>query len=322
VAGKLIFELLEARFNGKIVENSAIIDYAVKNKDFARAWFYHAISSSLLHDELINCLLIAKYHNLNELELLFEYWPKLQFQKCQLLKASPHLVSKVPEINELLTEELTQLIQMLLPLPVSQNLGDSRVNLLDSKMNDEALQKVIGFAKEKLTDAKLYSEQQKHQKVDSIRNNDQHIVTLPVNDFFTALIQRYMCINNIFDLKYAEPAIIYRYKKGQQYKWHYDFITPSNSAAQKEIDFFGQRKKTIILNLNEGFKGGETAFKFWELEVSAKAGQLIQFNNMLDTKVDKSSVHSGKPVIDGEKWICTLWFREKPFWLRASIWNS
>ena len=43
---------------------------------------------------------------------------------------------------------------------------------------------------------------------------------------------------------------------------------------------------------------------------------------VIDTKVDKSSVHSGKPVIDGEKWICTLWFREKPFWLRASIWNS
>ena len=110
----------------------------------------------------------------------------------------------------------------------------------------------------------------------------------------------------------------------------FNFNLSKNSSDKLEIyDWPGNVRqivnyieKTIILNLNEGFKGGETAFKFWELEVSAKAGQLIQFNNMLDTKVDKSSVHSGKPVIDGEKWICTLWFREKPFWLRASIWNS
>jgi prolyl 4-hydroxylase len=129
-----------------------------------------------------------------------------------------------------------------------------------------------------------------------------------------------MCSDDYTDLAYAEPMIIYRYTQGQQYKWHYDFITPSNENAKKELNFFGQRKRTRIINLNDRFEGGETTFKDWDISIKAKQGQVIKFNNMIGNRVDKNSVHSGKPILLGEKWICTLWMREKPFWLRESIW--
>jgi prolyl 4-hydroxylase len=130
-----------------------------------------------------------------------------------------------------------------------------------------------------------------------------------------------MCIDNLERLKFAEPMMLYRYVKGQQYKWHFDFVTPSNEQALNEINFFGQRDETKIIYLNEGFEGGETSFKYWEVTAKPKLGKLVQFNNILNGQVDKESVHAGKPVTQGVKWIATLWTREKPYWMRASIWN-
>jgi hypothetical protein len=47
--------------------------------------------------------------------------------------------------------------------------------------------------------------------------------------------------------------------------------------------------------------------------VSAQQGCLTRFDN-IDTggQALRGSLHAGLPVKQGVKWICTLWFRERP----------
>ena len=207
-----------------------------------------------------------------------------------------------------------------MPLNIQSSEQSLPVTTLETQLTNELAQEIIKLANNNLNLAGVYAENSTRQKVIDIRDNEQLITQLPVDNILIAILQRIICSDDYADLAYAEPMIIYRYTQGQQYKWHYDFITPSNENAKKELNFFGQRRRTRIINLNDGFEGGETAFKDWNVSVKAKQGQVIKFNNMIGNQVDKNSVHSGKPVLLGEKWICTLWMREKPFWLRESIW--
>jgi prolyl 4-hydroxylase len=49
------------------------------------------------------------------------------------------------------------------------------------------------------------------------------------------------------------------------------------------------------------------------LSVPALAGSTLWFRNChKDGQVDDRSLHGGDPVEQGEKWVVTKWFRERP----------
>ena len=111
----------------------------------------------------------------------------------------------------------------------------------------------------------------------------------------------------------AEELQLVHYDVRQEYTAHHDFgYSHIDDEAQ------GQRFATLLLYLNEGMVGGETAFPryangetFHELKVKPETGKAVLFYSQLpDGNFDDFSQHSAKPILSGEKWLINLWISD------------
>jgi prolyl 4-hydroxylase len=102
----------------------------------------------------------------------------------------------------------------------------------------------------------------------------------------------------------AEPMLILRYRPGDQYRNHIDFLPGAEN----------QRQMTALVYLNEGYDGGETAFVKAGFKVKGRKGDAIVFRNIhADRRADQMAEHAGLPVTRGVKLLASLWMRERPF---------
>ena len=145
-----------------------------------------------------------------------------------------------------------------------------------------------------------------------IRTSWDFIFLPEFEQLYLNLLQRRMAQAAGLPLKQAEPLILLRYRPGQEYKPHRDFL-PASDYVPVAAGGSGQRMRTTVTYLNTPSAGGATAFPLLLKEVSAQQGCLARFDN-IDTggQVLRGSMHAGLPVKQGVKWICTLWFRERP----------
>ncbi|MFZ5616121.1 MAG: 2OG-Fe(II) oxygenase [Pseudomonadota bacterium] len=109
---------------------------------------------------------------------------------------------------------------------------------------------------------------------------------------------------------HGETLTILRYRPGEEYRPHHDFLAHDDP----DLPLHGQRVRTALLYLNEDYEGGETHFLTPNLKFTGKTGDVLIFDNVDETGApDVSARHAGRPVIRGEKWLATLWFRDRPF---------
>jgi len=115
----------------------------------------------------------------------------------------------------------------------------------------------------------------------------------------------------------GERLQLMKYEPGQFYKPHNDWFTHDNSSTN--LKDRGQRIATAVIYLNDVPKGGETAFPKLNISVLPKIGSAVYFEYTdLNLNTTDLCLHSGEPVIEGEKWILTKWFRSKPIHGRNS----
>ncbi len=101
----------------------------------------------------------------------------------------------------------------------------------------------------------------------------------------------------------GEPLTVLRYSPGQEYRRHLDTIA---GAAN-------QRIRTVLIYLNQGFRGGETQFPLLGLTIQPRGGDAIIFDTVLgDDTPDPRALHAGAPVTAGAKWLATRWIRAAP----------
>lgn len=126
------------------------------------------------------------------------------------------------------------------------------------------------------------------------------------------LLQRRMANAAGLPVSQAEQLILLRYLPGQEYKLHRDFL-PESNYVPVAAGGSGQRLHTTVTYLNTPTSGGATAFPLLLKNVSAQQGCLTRFDNIdANGQALRGSLHAGLPVKQGVKWICTLWFRERP----------
>jgi prolyl 4-hydroxylase len=114
--------------------------------------------------------------------------------------------------------------------------------------------------------------------------------------------------------KYGEYLQGQRYGKGQQYKPHHDYLDVNQPYWQSQRDVGGQRTWTAMVFLNVPEKGGETYFPTARLAIPPRTGSVVIWNNLNpDGTPNRASLHQGLPVILGEKFIITKWYREDPW---------
>ncbi len=109
----------------------------------------------------------------------------------------------------------------------------------------------------------------------------------------------------------AEGLGVLHYAPGEQYAPHVDYIpdTPENAA---QLAARGQRVRTLLVYLNDGFEGGATEFPRLELAFKPPAGGALIFDSVkADGSVEPMTLHTGAPPASGEKWVISKWFRTK-----------
>jgi prolyl 4-hydroxylase len=119
-----------------------------------------------------------------------------------------------------------------------------------------------------------------------------------------------------FPTNKQELLQVVKYDIGGKFNSHYDAcICGKNSTNCKNMNgLSGQRRTTFMIYLNDDYEGGETEFYFLNKKIKPKTGKAILFKNTDDYEnVIFQSCHSGNPVINGNKWICTVWSHQNTY---------
>ena len=147
-------------------------------------------------------------------------------------------------------------------------------------------------------------------KVDGFRTSSTHYFDRE-DDATRELEQRMDMLLGI-DHRYAEIPQGQRYRSGQQFRHHYDYFTTDQPYWQQERRRGGQRSWTAMVFLNEPDAGGETDFPELGLSVKPQRGALLAWNNMTrEGTPNPATLHAGLPVLEGEKYIVTQWYRQE-----------
>lgn len=115
-------------------------------------------------------------------------------------------------------------------------------------------------------------------------------------------------------LSHIEVPEVSRYKPGQYFKAHYDSVRMNSSAGRFFAATGGARLWTMLLFLNDGFSGGHTRFPVLGKDFVPETGQALVWTNTTGEQhePDPQSLHAGDPVMEGTKYVLTMWARQNP----------
>lgn len=114
------------------------------------------------------------------------------------------------------------------------------------------------------------------------------------------------------DPSYGETIQGQRYMPGQEFQPHHDWFHPDTSYWDFEMGRGGQRSFTAMAFLNEVEGGGTTDFTDLGISIEPKPGALLIWNNADENGIpNPKTMHAGRPVLKGAKYIITKWYRTK-----------
>ncbi|MGB9428800.1 MAG: 2OG-Fe(II) oxygenase [Gammaproteobacteria bacterium] len=147
-----------------------------------------------------------------------------------------------------------------------------------------------------------------------LRTSSSMNFQLSMYDMVVGVVCRRLAALAGADVTHAEPISVLRYLPGEEYRPHYDHFAVDEHGAPRVRDANGQRIVTVFTYLNDVEAGGETDFPRLATRVLPGKGKAVVFLNCdASGKPNPDTLHAGMPVARGEKWLVTLWFRERPF---------
>lgn len=162
---------------------------------------------------------------------------------------------------------------------------------------------LAGVAAEMLEPARVIDPRTGRWIAHPIRTSDGTAIGPAREDLVVRALNQRIATASGTNIAQGEPLTVLRYRPGQQYRLHLDTI---QGAAN-------QRTTTVLIYLNEGYRGGETHFPASNLTVTPRGGDAIVFRTLTsDGAIDQSSRHAGLPVAQGAKWLATRWIRAEP----------
>jgi prolyl 4-hydroxylase len=137
---------------------------------------------------------------------------------------------------------------------------------------------------------------------DPIRTSDGGTIHWLIEDPAVHALNRRLGAATATSAEQGEAIQILRYKPGQQYHPHLDFVRVSGN----------DRVMTALAYLNHDYAGGETCFVRTGLKVKGRKGDVLVFCNAASAGgPDPMSEHAGLPVTGGTKYLASRWIREK-----------
>jgi prolyl 4-hydroxylase len=134
---------------------------------------------------------------------------------------------------------------------------------------------------------------------DPIRTSDGSTMHWLIEDPVVHAVNRRLAALSGTRVEQGEPLQILRYRPGQQYRRHVDWLGPDQA-----------RVITALIYLNEEYEGGETQFPKAGVKIRGRKGDAIVFKSVLeDGRLDPMSEHAGLPVTKGAKFLASRWIR-------------
>jgi prolyl 4-hydroxylase len=194
-------------------------------------------------------------------------------------------------------------------LPKPERLCEKpRVSLIHELLTSDECAYVIGLAAPMLEPSRIVDPLTGQGRQDPVRTNlAMAFSSGRMSCVMTQLaIRLSQCAQT--PLENAEPPGVLSYRPGQEYRPHFDWL-----AAGPGLDRGGQRTRTALVYLNQGYGGGQTHFLDPGLDVPAGEGDCVVFDNVeADGAPDMNSRHAGRPVTSGVKYLWSQWYRERP----------
>ena len=133
----------------------------------------------------------------------------------------------------------------------------------------------------------------------AVRTSDGSTIHWLIEDPAIHAINRRLAALSGTKVEQGEPLQILRYRPGQQYHPHVDWLGEENARIQ-----------TALVYLNDDYEGGETAFVKTGLKVKGRKGDALVFSSVnAEGGFEPLSEHAGLPVTSGTKYLASRWIR-------------
>ncbi|RCS29202.1 2-oxoglutarate-dependent dioxygenase [Rhodanobacter denitrificans] len=214
--------------------------------------------------------------------------------------AQPGLRTKHPEAPEVHVDGHA--------IGVSLSVDAPALRILENVLGAQECDELIALARPRLQRA-LTVDSEGRQQVDRRRTSEGMFFTLNEVPLVGRIEQRLAALLGV-PANHGEGLQILHYLPGQEYEPHFDWFDPEQPGYEAITAVGGQRIASVVMYLNTPARGGGTAFPEPGLTITARRGTAVYFAY---EGGDRSSLHAGLPVLEGEKWIATKWLRERPY---------
>ena len=215
------------------------------------------------------------------------------------------------------------------PTRVIQLSWKPRAFLYKNFLTDEECDHMIELARHKL-EKSMVADNESGKSVKSEIRTSAGMFLMKGQDDVVSRIEERISTWTFLPVENGEAIQVLRYQDGEKYEPHFDYFHDKNNQA-----LGGHRIATVLMYLSNVGKGGETVFPSsqephvrdfdikddsWSacgktgVAVKPRKGDALLFFSLHPSAVpDEKSLHTGCPVIEGEKWSATKWIHVSAF---------
>lgn len=190
-------------------------------------------------------------------------------------------------------------------------LAHPRVVVLGGLLAPEECAALIAAAAPRLARSRTVARAPGQEEVNPDRTSDGMFFRRGESELITRIEARIARLVR-WPVENGEGLQVLHYRPGTEYKPHHDYFDAASPASAAILRRGGQRVATVVMYLNAPGRGGATAFPDVGLEVAPQRGNAVFFSYATPT-ADTRTLHAGRPVLAGEKWIATKWLRAGRF---------
>jgi prolyl 4-hydroxylase len=190
-----------------------------------------------------------------------------------------------------------------LPRPNASNISERpRIAVVRDIAIPEMCDWLIARARPGLKPARTYDDKEGRPDSWSGRTNTDCPFPGPDRDLILAIVRARMADVTGLQVRAMESPHILHYSVGEEFRPHFDTPDDPNSPG------FRQRVLTFLIALNDDYEGGETDFPVIGGRWRGRKGSALFFWNVEpDGMLDRRTLHAGRPVTRGEKWLLSQW---------------
>jgi len=193
-------------------------------------------------------------------------------------------------------------------LPFAKRIETDKVHMyvIDDFLTNKECDKVVARIRKKCRPSTITNSSESDTSFRTSKTCDLSYVSDGFIDDLDRRISDYMG----YEVERAEGIQGQYYQEGDQFKTHTDYFEPDTQEYKDFANQMGQRTWTFMIYLNDVPEGGHTEFTKLGLKFRPKKGQAVTWNS-IDEKgeVNPNTLHWAKPILKGEKFVITKWFR-------------